>query len=112
MECVCSSRFPSMSRKRTPDAMKSFSWGNLANELKEVLPVFYQVLTECVQKKRRKTKSSHKCASSVVDDSTVVGMCAAILLGHRNKNLNLVQRIMSSLLYSGHALKQVQSLII
>ena len=107
MERICSSLVPSMLRKRTPDAMKSFSWGILAKELEDVSPVFYQILKECVQKKRRKTAKQR--TSYAVDDSVVIGMCAAILLRHRNKNMNLVQRIVSALLYSGQAPKQVHN---
>ena len=52
-------------------------------------------------------KVSKRGTSYAVDDATVIGMCAAILLHHSNKHMNLVQRIISSLLYSGLAPKQV-----
>ena len=42
-----------------------------------------------------------------MNDNAVIGMCAAILLCHHNSHMNLVQRIISTLLYSGHAPKQV-----
>ena len=41
-------------------------------------------------------------------DSAVLGICAALLLRHRNHHLNLVQRIMSLILHCGHAGKQVR----
>ena len=109
MECICSYQVSSMLRKRTPDAMKSFSWGDLTKELEEVSPIFYTILKECVQKKKRTTSKKPR-TSYAVDNSSVIGMCAAILLRHRNKNMCLVQRIVSALLYSGHAPKQVHTI--
>ena len=53
---------------------------------------------------------SKRGTSYAVDDTAVIGMCAAILLRHRNTHMNLVQRIISTLLYSGHAPKQVRKL--
>ena len=38
-----------------------------------------------------------------VTDDAIIGMCAAILLRHHNTHMNFVQRIISTLLYSGHA---------
>ena len=105
MERMCSVKVSSVLRKRTPTAMKSFSWGDLMDELERFSPVFYQLLKECVHRKRRKV--SKRGTSYAADDATVIGMCAAILLRHRNTHMNLVQRIISTLLYSGHAPKQI-----
>ena len=105
MEQMCSVKVSSILRKRTPTAMKSFSWGELMKKLERFSPVFCQLLKECVHKKKRKV--SKRGTSYAVDDATVIGMCAAILLRHRNLHMNLVQRIISTLLYSGHAPKQV-----
>ena len=38
---------------------------------------------------------------------TVIGTCVAILLKHRNPKLSLLQKIISLVLYAGHASKQV-----
>ena len=94
-----------MLRKRTVAAMKSFCWRDFVKELEATSPVFCAVLKECVERKRRKV--SKRGTSYKVDDSVVIGMCAAILLRHRNSNMNLVQRILSTLMYGGHAPKKV-----
>ena len=39
--------------------------------------------------------------------NAVVGTCTAILLKHRNPKMGLLQKIISLILYSGHASKQV-----
>ena len=38
---------------------------------------------------------------------TVVGVCAAIILKHRQPKMNLLQKIISLILYAGHASKKV-----
>ena len=105
MEHMCSTKKPSMLRKGSLEAMKSFCWEDLVKELENSSPLFCQLLRECVTRKRR--KASKRGRSYAVNDSAVIGVCAAILLHHRNANMNLVQRIVSALLYSGHAPKQV-----
>ena len=105
MERMCNTKRPSMLRKGTLEAMKSFCWEDFEKELESNSPLFCQVLRECVTRKRR--KASKRGRSYAVNDSTVIGVCAAILLRHRNANMNLVQRIVSALMYSGHAPKMV-----
>ena len=39
----------------------------------------------------------------------VIGMCITLLLKHRNPMINLIQRMMSFILYAGHCSKQVSS---
>ena len=95
----------SILRKRSPDAIKSFTW---ADFIQEMDPVFCQILKECVHRKR--SKPSKQGTSYAVDDAAVIGMSAAILLRHRNTHMNLVQRIISTLLYGGHAPKQACTL--
>ena len=105
MDNVCSKKASSLLRKHTPDAIRSFTWGDLAQELEQQSPIFYQVLKDCVHRKRRKV--SARGVSYRVNDNAVIGTCAAILLHHHNTHMNLVQRIVSTLLYGGHAPKQV-----
>ena len=108
MERICSKQASSILRKRSPDAMKSFTWADFIQEMEQSSPVFCQILKECVHRKRRKV--SKQGVSYAVDDAAVIGMSAAILLRHRNTHMNLVQRIISTLLYSGHAPKQACTL--
>ena len=104
MKNICSKKVSSMLRKSTAEAMKSFAWDDLTNELEDTSPVFYRILKECVDRKRRKVS---KRKTNTIDDTTVIGMCAALLLRHQNANMNLVKRIISVLHYSGHAPKKV-----
>ena len=104
MKKICSKKVSSMLRKSTAEAMKSFAWADFTKELEDTSPIFYRILKECVDRKRRKVS---KRKTNTIDDTTVIGMCAALLLRHRNANMNLVQRIISVLLYSGHAPKKV-----
>lgn len=97
---VWSTKTPSMLRKCTVKAMKKFNWEDLVTELKDTSPTFCQVLQGVF---RRRRKASKRRKSYAISESAVVGMCVAILLRHHNVNMNLVQRIVSALLYSGHA---------
>ena len=100
---VSTKRSPSCLRLRSSDALESFSWEKLCMELQSSAPTFYQVLHGCVNVKRRQraTKTHHP------SNSAILGVCAALLLRHRNQNMNLLQRIISLILHSGHAAKQV-----
>ena len=95
-------------RRRTLDALQSFSWEKFHLELKQKAPTLYRVLQGCVNVRRRergrgrKTRKTHRA-----HNSAVLGICAAVLLRHRNQHLNVVQRIVSLILHSGHAGKQV-----
>ena len=110
MEHICSKKASSLLRMNTPDALRSFTWEDLVQELEKLSPTFYQVLKQCVHRRRR--NFSRRGVTYRVNDNAVIGICAAILLRHHNTHLNLVQRIVSTLLYSGHAPKQVGYLVI
>ena len=105
MKQVCQKKTSSMLRKTSAEALKSFSWDDLLAELEKTAPVFCQILKECVNVKRRNGSAKRRFYST--DSATIIGVVAAILLRHHNEHLNLVQRIISILLYSGHAPKQV-----
>ena len=50
MENVCSKK-ASLLRKHTPNAMRLFTWGDLAQELEQLSLMFYHVLKDCVYRK-------------------------------------------------------------
>lgn len=104
MKHVCSKKLSSILRCRSAEDMKNFTWDALHAELDTHAPVFCHILNECIRPKRRETKTGK---SRAVIDTAVVGLCSALLLRHWNQRMNLVQRIISTLLYSGHAPKQV-----
>lgn len=95
-------------RQRTLDALESFSWEKLLLELKLKAPTLYHVLQGCVNVRRRERAGRQgKRRVHRPNDSAVLGVCAALLCRHRNQHLNLLQRLISLILHSGHAGKQV-----
>ncbi len=105
MMIMCKQGEPSILRDSSKKALQSFQWDTLMGELKAKAPTLLKLLQGCIRTKRR--RASAKGRSYAADEKAVIGLCAAILLRHRNANMNLVQRIVSVLLYSGHAPKQV-----
>ncbi len=52
-----------------------------------------------------------KTRTKRTNQEAVIGMCFAIIIKHRNPTLNLLQKIISLVLYSGHSSKQVSFLL-
>lgn len=105
MMAMCKRDDPSVLRNSSREAMQSFSWDSLVDELQEKAPTFLQLLRGCIRTKRRLVSKTGR--SYIANENTIIGLCAAILLRHRNTRMNLVQRIISVILYSGHTPKQV-----
>ena len=62
---------------------------------------------------RSQEEKGIKCRASYrVNDEAVIGICAAILIRHQNPQMNLLQRLISMILYNGHAPKMVMEYII
>ena len=77
-------------------SMQTFSWEWLLKQLGVHAPHLHQLLTSLTTTKGRRT-----------NQRAVIGMCAAILMKHQNPTISLVQKILSIILYAGHASKQV-----
>lgn len=103
MKLLCRVKVPSILRKRSANAMSSFTWEQLVDEVRNTAPFLHQIVSMCVQRKRR--QMSKKGKTYAANDDSVVSLIVTILLRHRNENLNLIQRIVSILLYCGHAPK-------
>ena len=88
----------------TLDKLANFSWDDLASELKNRAPVLHTFLTTCVDVKRRRKTSKTTYRTS---NAAVLGVCASILLRHKNQHMNVLQHIVSLILHRGHAGKQV-----
>ena len=78
------------------DDLKEFQQNRLHAELSLKAPVLLSILLDAT-KTRVPRPNSH----------IVIGTCVAILLKHRNPKLSLLQKIISLVLYAGHASKQV-----
>ena len=83
----------SVLKSQNMEHLKSFSWSTLLEELSKFTPVLKQILVSAT-----KTWSN---------TDAVIRMFSAILLKHRNPNMNLVQKINAMILHAGHSSKQV-----
>lgn len=81
------------------DDLKTFSWGRLHVELSTYAPVW-----QCILLAATKTRVPRP------NTRMITGMCAAILIMYRNPEISLVQKVVSLVLYAGHASKQVKQL--
>ena len=84
-----------------------FKWKTLIDELQSSAPTLLQSLEDATtvavppSKMRKKSRYPNKDA--------IIGVLACILLRFRNQSVNLLQRLMSMLMYSGHATKRVST---
>ena len=74
----------------------------IINEMKAKAPISLALLQGC-------TSVSTSEPSEYTDTCSIVGLIFVILLRNQNQNMNLVQRIISVILYCGHAQKQVSN---
>ena len=100
----------SMLRDHSCGIVEGFSWHSLLQELEKEVPVTLSLLKQCVHVKRCVHKGQGKGgrgARRMPNKEAAIGMCVAILMRARSQRMNLVQRLMSLLLYGSHAPKQV-----
>ena len=76
--------------------LPSSSWDKLLTEVSTYAPVFLSLLRAATYTRRSRD-----------NQSAVIGICAAVLLKHRFHKMNLVQKLLSLILYSGHSSKKV-----
>ena len=97
LKYMASTKADSVLQSQDVTQLKLFSWDVVLKELSEVGTTLKKILT-CATKTRA-TRSN---------TNVVIGICSAILLNHRNPKMNLIQKIISLILYAGHSSKQVQ----
>ena len=88
--------FQSVLKSKSSDDLKHFKWEMIFDELQKKAPVFL-----CFMMSATKTRNPRS------NRIPVICMCTAILLKYRFKQLNLVQKVISLLLYSGNCSKEV-----
>ena len=105
---------PSVLRMKSSDELKSFTWKAVTLELKQRAPILLAVLQAAAESYRqrvpRQTLSRRRKKGSKLMKmarESVIGMAAAVLLKERNKNMCKLQAVISTLLYAGHASKEV-----
>ena len=107
---ACARRSKSVLRNPTAESLINFTWEKLLSELDTCAPTFMHILRGIVQVKRRERKPVKR--SYRPSEKAVLGVCAAIMLKNRNVHMNLLQCIVSLILYNGHASKQVRTYIL
>ena len=110
LKTMSSKKVNSCLRQRSFSSLKNFSWAQLVSEVETNAPTLHQVLQGLVtvrRQERSRKKEKQKKRSYHAKDSTIFGLCVAVLLRHHNHSMSLVQRIISLVLHSGHAGKQV-----
>ena len=91
----------SILRNKSSKVLNQFTWESLINEVKSVAPTLFHLLQSCT--KTRKTRKNH---------DAIIGVLVSIICRHRRPAASLFQRLISLILYSGHASKRVQCDII
>ena len=101
MREMCLKKSMSVLRASSPEALQTFSWESVVEELQVKAPTLLHLLKGCADVKRheRPRKSRRKSPKSFRPTNTaVLGTCAAILLRHKNQYMNLLQRLVSLVL--------------
>lgn len=93
---IASTNTQSILHCKSKDSIKNFEWRNLQMEFTKYAPVLFRILTAATKTRVHRP-----------NQFTVIGMCFAMILKHRNPKLNLLQKIVSLILYSGHSSKEV-----
>ena len=91
----CSDRVHSTLLNPSTESLEIFSWEALYTELTRNCPILTQILTTGIRIKQ--PRHNHK---SFI-------LCIAMMCNYRRKSMNLVQQIISVLLYTGHCAKEV-----
>lgn len=105
---MCSKQHTTVFRGSSAETLGSFSWDGVADELERRAPTLHAILKECVEVKRRERPSKKRRRGSYrPSNSAVIGICACILMRHKNQQMNVLQRMISLILQRGHAGKQV-----
>ncbi len=84
--------------------------GSSCRGAEEPSAYFVRLLKVCVEVKRRERPSKKTRLTKRTyrpSNSAVLGVCASILLRHKNQQMNVLQRVVSLILHRGHAGKQV-----
>lgn len=82
------------------DDLNQFQWDRLHRELSTEAPILLSILINAT-KTRVPRPNSH----------IIVGTCVSLLLKHRNPKMSLLQKMISIVLYAGHASKQTLRLL-
>ena len=108
LKSVCALNPMSILRNRGPEALKSFLWSTLVEELKKRAPSTVSLLEACC--KRQYRYGTPKWLIS--NRNMLVSIVCSVMLRMRSQRMNLIQRMVSVILYAGHASKQVLYIVL
>lgn len=96
---MCSKDVNSILQQTSIHGLETFEWSILINELEMYAPTLMSILKGC-------TRTQHQRHNR----EGVIGICAAVLLKYRNYRMNLVQKMISTILHAGHSGKLVSTI--
>lgn len=98
---LCSDLTESVLRDKSNEALKNFQWQYLIDEVTIHAPTLLAILKSCTKVK----------VPRVNQQEGAIGVIVAILCKNRRGSASLVQRLVSVILYSGHASKRVSVIL-
>ena len=93
------SRSESKFKDSSVSLIHSFDWEDLSGDFKKTNPMLSTLLEACID--------SNRCTIRCPNKKTVLSVVAGILLRNTSQRCNLLQTIISSLLYASHLPKKV-----
>ncbi len=108
---MCSMKTNTVLQAKNPMSLQKFNLKALIEEMQSVAPKTSSLLRSCLASRKRSketnAKTKGRTKTRVFDCDNVVGVCCALLLRGRSLRMNLLQRLVSCVLYSGHSSKGV-----
>ena len=98
---LCSDKTPSTLRIYTQESFKHFTWDCLINEISHIAPTLLSVFEMLTVTKNVR-----------LNQKSVIVVCISLLIKYRFAKACFIQKLISLILYSGHASKQVSFMII
>ena len=105
MKALCSVDAESILSRTDAATLQAFSWKQLLNELHKTAPITTTLLSNSLTCLR---SSRSKKGPRRANNDAIVGLCCGLLARARSQKMNLIQRLISVLLYGGHASKQAR----
>ena len=111
IRCLCSDRHDSVLKNTNPRTLNNFKCETVISEMEECAPTLLSILRECTRplkvRKQLRTQRKRRQVVAQSDQNAIIAMCTAILCKNRNKNMCLLQKIISLVLQAGRSSKQV-----
>ena len=98
IQSLCSDKVNSVLRRAD---IRNFNWDQLLEEVQCHAPVFFAIIQSCAH-----------TTTPRMNKKPVIGICIAVLLKHKFHKLCLIQKLISIVLYAGHAGKEVHNCLL